>query len=250
MFWELGAGPDLVTLHAIGLTGRSWGRVASLLCDRYRVVAPDLPGHGGSESMAREFVIGGIADDVAELIRQGCDPPVAIVGLSMGGMVALSVALRHPALVSRLVLANTVALLPPALRAALKDRAERALDGGMAAVVDETISRWFTPHFAVVSPDIVDDVRSELLQADAVDHARSWLAISRLDIGDELASLAPPVLVVSSSDDGSTTPEMARQLAAAIPHARQECLAGVGHMSAIEEPRRFADLVDGFLTTS
>lgn len=247
-FHERGSGPTIVLLHGIGLAGDTcWGPLLPLLADRHRVITPDLAGHGGSDRPVGPFTIDGLADDVAELVRARDADPAAAVGLSMGGMVTLALAQRHPEIVSAAVVINSATRVPDEYTAALTDRAERTRAGGMTAVVDETIARWFTPEFCDHHPVTVAETRRQFLAADPDVHADAWQALIGLDLEGGLPAVKQPVLAVTGSRDLSVPPEIGARLAELVGDGHHVHLDGASHMSLIEDPVALADTILTFL---
>jgi pimeloyl-ACP methyl ester carboxylesterase len=108
---EEGAGDPLVLVHGAGTSGAIWRRVVPLLAPRYRVVAPDVPGYGGSPAAGPGFALEEVADHLAEELRSaGVEGPYDLVGHSMGGAIAILIAARRPERVRRLILAAPAGL--------------------------------------------------------------------------------------------------------------------------------------------
>jgi 3-oxoadipate enol-lactonase len=210
-------------------------------------LAPDLAGHGVSDRPAGALTIGGLADDVAELLEALEVGPTVVVGLSMGGITALALAERHPALVSSVVVINSLARVPEGMTAALQSRAERVRVEGMANLAEETVARWFTSNFAEREPALVAAVRDELGNDDADVHAEAWLAMADADFESDLASLPHSLLVITGSLDQSVPETTGARLAALAPHGHHVHLHGAGHMSPLEEPDRLAGEILAFL---
>lgn len=234
-------GPCLLLLGPIGLDADCWAEVAAALASRCRVLAYDFPGHGASDPWPGPYTLADLADQAAALLRLAGHAPAAVAGLSMGGMVALQLALRHPDVVASLVLADTLARGGEPLLA----RARLARAGGMAALVGPTLERWFPPEFAQAGPRLVADVTARLAADDAEQHALAWEAIAAHDVVADLGRLRLPTLVVVGELDVSTPPDVAAAIAAAIPGARLERLAGAGHMAPLQLPLEFARLLAG-----
>lgn len=239
-----GSGPALVLLHPVGLDSSFWGELVEQLCESCTVIAVDLPGHGQS-GPAPEGGIAAYSAAVADLLGRLGIGRAGLLGLSFGGMIAQEVAIRYPALVSQLVVGACGGRVPPEARAALRGRGEKALASGMAAVVDETLTRWFTPDF--MTSDAVARVRRRLLANDPAGWAAGWNAISGFDAFDRLSTLSIPALAVAGERDAGTPVEATRAIAAAIQGARFALLSGAPHMMQIEQPGPFADIVAAFL---
>lgn len=247
-FCEQGQGaPPTLLLHPIGLSGGCWAGVAAELAERHRVLTPDLAGHGASDRPRGPYTVEALADDVAALLRAEAGEPTLVAGLSMGGVVALALAQRHPELVGAVAVVNSLTRVPEPMVPFLQERAARIRSSGMAAVLDETTARWFTPGFAERDPAAVAEIRSQLSSADPEVHADAWLALAAVDVEPGLGALSQPVLVVTGALDPSSTEEAGARIAASVPDGRHVHLDGAGHMSPLEEPARIAGaLLDFF----
>jgi 3-oxoadipate enol-lactonase len=246
-FAEHGAGePALLLLHPVGLSGACWATLAAKFAGRHRVLAPDLPGHGGSDPPDGDYTIEALADDVAELLRGEESRPALVAGLSMGGVVALALAQRHPDLVAAVAVVNSLTKVPAPMVPFLEERAARIRSDGMAAVTDETLARWFTPGFAERDPETVAETERQLRTADPDVHADAWLALAAVDLGPGLGELKQPVLVVTGALDPSATAEAGARLAASVPDGAHVHLEAAGHLSPLEEPARVAEVLCSF----
>ncbi len=141
---SVGSGIPVLLLHPVGLDSLWWQPFAARLSPGFRVIAPDLRGHGLSDPLRAEVELGELADDAAELLRLLDSPPAHVVGLSMGGMVAQYLAIRHPERVRSLALLGTACTMPDEARQSIAARGEVARQQGMSAVLDSTLERWFT----------------------------------------------------------------------------------------------------------
>lgn len=246
----MGERTRLVLLHPVGLDATVWDLVPGLGGPDRELVRHDFRGHGGAARPAAPFALPDLADDVVDMLAAlPAGPATVLIGLSLGGMVAPLVADRAPELVDGLVLADTMPGANDTMRRVVADRADRCTAGGMAAVVDETIARWFTPEFRRDRPAVVAGVEAALRAADPVVHAWTWRAIGAFDARGALGRLAKPVLVVCGGADTSTPPAVARQIADLAPSATYAEIPGAAHMAPVERPAEFAGLVERFLTT-
>jgi 3-oxoadipate enol-lactonase len=193
-----GSGQPVLLLHPVGLDREFWDDVVAMLSAHCRILAPDLPGHGESDVGPHAQSLSEMALDVAELIDAVGQPPVVVVGCSLGGMAAQALALERPDLINGLVLANTSHDRDAASRAVLEKRAEKALVG-MSAISADTLERWFDPSYAAAHPDRVERVRAKLEAADPVVHAWTWRAIAALDHGERLRNIKVPALRIVRS---------------------------------------------------
>jgi len=237
------AGPRLLLIHPIGLDADFWAAVADRLANRYRLLAYDLPGHGASDPLPGPYTMEDLADQAAALLSATEFAPAAIAGLSIGGMVAMHMALRHPELVTALILADTLARGSPIMH----ERARLARGQGMEALVAPTLERWYPPTFLSAHPEAADAVARRLRADDPEQHARAWEAIAGHDATAGLGSLTVPTLVVVGRLDVSTPPAVAEGIAAAIPGARLEVVEGAGHLAPFQDPDAFCRIVADFL---
>jgi 3-oxoadipate enol-lactonase len=243
-----GEGPLVALLHPVGLDGSFWGPLPGLLAEGgRRVLALDLAGHGLSPMVHHPRPIEAYADDVAAAIRRETGGrPAAVVGLSFGGMIAQMVALRHPALVSALVPCGCGGDFAEDTRPVLRERGLTAERGGMQAVIEATIERWFTPVFR--GDPAVQRVRARLLADEVAGWSAAWQAIAGFSATPYLSRIAVPTLVVAGELDAATPPDVSEAtIARAIPGARFSVLPDAPHMMQVECAEAYAAEVSRFL---
>ncbi len=238
--------PPVVFANSLGSDLRIWDAVAARLVPDHRVIRYDLRGHGLSELPPARFGIGDHADDVAALLDVVGAEACALVGLSVGGMIALHLAAHRPARVRALVLCDAAARIgtPESWRARI-DAVER---GGLEAIADAVLDRWFTRPFREQRADEVAGWRTMLLRTPASGYAAVCAAIRDADLSGEAAAIRAPCLCVVGDEDGATPPELVRQTAAMIRASRFAVIAGAGHLPCIEQPDRLAALIRQHLT--
>lgn len=244
---DAGSGPVLLFLHGWAASRKFWDPVVGALSDRYRCVAVDLPGFGESPRPDAPYTIEWFAETV-ERFRAALGLDVAaVVGHSMGGLIAARWLCDHAGASARLVLVNAVVCGPRALF--LKSKVlllplVRILMFWLCKV--RWIRRWVAKDFCSVAPlseDLVDDI-TRTSYASAI---RSVLSLRRTDVTADLARRAPPALVISTDQDRILTPaqrELARQ---ALPAARFETISPCGHCPMIERPQELAHAISSFL---
>jgi len=160
-----GRGTPVMLSHALGLDLSMWDGLAADLAATREVARYDHRGHGGSAAPPGPYTLDMLVDDAARLIREWGRGPVVWVGLSMGGMVGQGVAIRYPELVRGLVLANTTSRYPDEARAAWAQRIAAVEAGGMAAIADGVMERYFHAGFRAGRPERVAHFRSLVLRA-------------------------------------------------------------------------------------
>ncbi|MEU8804196.1 alpha/beta fold hydrolase [Spirillospora sp. NPDC048819] len=236
----------LVLLHPLGVDHRFWNRVVEALPGHVgEVVVPDLLGHGSAPLPPQSATI----DDFADAVEAGIDRhgQVHLVGVSLGGLVAQVLAARRPDLVKRLVVADTVAVYPDAMRAMWRDRAATVRREGIEAFVEPTEALWFSQAFRRDEADAVARVRRVLLDGDPEGYARTCEALADADTTDAVRSVAAPVLVACGEDDAPPFLQATQWFSTALPAVTVAWLPG-GHATAYEHPKSFADAVADFLS--
>lgn len=234
----------LVLLHGFTQTGRSWdGVVAALGSQRYTAVAPDLRGHGEAAG-ARPITFEAVTQDVLDL---GGDR-FALAGYSMGGRIALHVALTRPERISRLVLVATTAGIPENDERAARRQADEELAARIASQpIEEFATAWGAqPLFAGQAPEV-----RALAHADRLRNEPAGLAASLRGVGtgtmaplwDRLVTLTMPVDVIVGELDVKFH-AIGDRLCAALPHARLTVIPGAGHALPLEAPGEIAAVLD------
>jgi 3-oxoadipate enol-lactonase len=247
-----GEGAPVVLSHALGLDMAMWDGLAA----RLAAGAPGMPsqvlrydhrGHGGSAAPAGPYSMDDLVDDAARLLREWGRGPVTWIGLSMGAMVGQGLAIRHPELVSKLVLANTTAIYPEAAKSAWAQRIAAVQSDGMAAVADMVVERYLHADFRAAEPAATQAIRSAILRNDAAGYAASCAAVAGVAWQDRLSRITCPTLVISGARDPGAPPAMGRAIAERIPGARMEIIGNASHLSVLETPEEFDGLLREFL---
>jgi 3-oxoadipate enol-lactonase len=233
-----------VLAHALGCDLSMWGELATHLADHGRVVRYDQRGHGRSAPAVGPLTMASLADDAAGLIDELGLGPVVWIGLSMGGMVGQELALRHPAKVEGLVLANTTSGYPPEARDGWAQRIAAIRGGGLEAIVDVALQRWFHEGFRTARPEVVVHWRARVLACDAASYIACCQAIAEVDTTSRLPRITAPTLVIAGALDQGTPPAMARTIAGRIPGARLDTLEDASHLSVLEQPEAFRRTLD------
>jgi 3-oxoadipate enol-lactonase len=234
--------PPLLMLHSLGTDGRVWQPQAEALAGRFRVLRPDLRGHGLTDVTPGLCTIDGMARDVLQSLDALGIDRLPVVGLSIGGMIAQSLAHQAPRRVTALVLCDTALAIPPA--ALWRERAATVRARGMAAIADAVLARWLTP---AAPPEAMASLRAMLLGTDPKGYAGAAEAIAVADLTEATRELRLPALVLVGDRDEATPPAAAEALRAAIPGARLGLIAGAAHIPTLEQPRRVTEALLGFL---
>ncbi len=245
-----GRGTPVVMSHALGVDASVWDGLAAALAAEHEVLRYDHRGHGGSAVPPGPYRLDELVDDAARVIREWGRGPVVFIGLSMGGMVGQGLAIRHPELVRALVLANTTAQYPEAGRAVMAERIQKVESGGLAAIEDGVIERYFDAAFRDAQPAAVQRVREVLRRTDPAGYAACCHAVASVDWLARLAEIRCPTVVIAGAQDLGTPVAMAQQIAERIPGAQLEVIEGAAHLSVVEQPAAFEAAVRRLLARS
>ena len=240
----------VLLIHAVGYDLTYWDRQIEALQSAYNVVAFDLPGHGRSAGGPKDWSFDQAETVVARLIKMVSGQPVHLVGISFGGMIAQATVLAKPELVRSLTLIGTAPTFTEPIRVAMRARAEATRKGGMEAVLQSSLERWFTPETRVRRPDLIDRVSKTILGDDPTVHAAIWEMISHFDVQNRLGEIKCPTLVMVGERDPSTPPSAAIVLAQSIKGAQLVMLPHTSHMANLESPDAVNSEMKRFLSAN
>lgn len=234
--------PVVVLVHAIGTSIEMWAPQVPVLSRDFRVLSIDLRGHGHSPVPPGPYAMGELADDVIAVLDNEGIERASVCGLSLGGMVALTIAAAAPERLDRLIAACVVAV-PPA-PAAWHDRAQAVLAGGSAAVSDLVVERW---GYRDRAPEIALFVRQMLAATPAAGYAGCCEAIVGMDLRPTLSSVTAPTLLLAGSDDPAAPASVATEMASSMPDARVRVIERAAHLMNVEASAATTDAILGHL---
>lgn len=238
-----GAGPRIVFANSLGTDLAIWDDIADELGGDFDLLFYDKRGHGLSE-----VALGGIADhagDLVGLLDHVGWGSATVCGLSVGGLIAMDMAVRAPERVEKLVLMDTAARIgtPEAWNA----RIDAVLKKGVAAIGDQIMERWFSPVYRDAEPDAFAGWQRMLERTPATGYADTCVALRDADLTEAIGGILAPTLVIAGAEDLSTPPELIAATARRIPAAAFRTIAGAGHLPCIERPGEVASLLREFL---
>jgi 3-oxoadipate enol-lactonase len=241
---NLRGSPTVLLIHGLGADGSSWAlQLPALEKAGFCILAPDIRGFGKSNYIVKGMHIPEIASDLAVLLDQMQSVPAHVVGISMGGMVALQLALDFPHQVNKLVLINTFACLRPHkprfwLYFALRFLLVHTL--GLPTQARFVVRRIFPlPEQAGLRSLLY----AQIIQSDPAAYRAMIRAIARFNVLSRLQEIRQPVLVITGDRDNTVPAQTQVELAAGIPSARQVFITDAGHAVIAEKP----DLINRFL---
>ncbi len=231
-------GPPLVLIHGLGMNRAMWQWTVPALGEKYRVLTYDNLGHGETPPATGAPDLAMLAEQLRGVLDASGVDSAAVVGFSLGGMIARRFAMDHPARVRALAILHSAHERTPEAQAAVEARVELVRRKGPQATVDDALDRWFTERFRAANPRMIDLVRGWILANDRDTYAPVYRILA--DGVAELVAPSPPIavpaLVLTGDEDFGNGPEMSHAIAAEIPGARTVILKGLRHMALAEDP--------------
>ena len=234
--------PTVIFANSLGTDLRLWDPVLPLLPDDLRYIRYDKQGHGLS-TLGDGTDIADHADDAIALIEALADKPVVFVGLSIGGLIAQTVASRRPDLVRAVVLSNTAARLGTV--ESWQARIDAISGHGLEHIADAVMERWFAPAFRA-TPKLAL-WRNMLTRTPAEGYIAACKALSKADQTTATAALRLPALAIAGDADGASPAELVKATAALIPGSAFHVIPGTGHLPCVENPAAYAAILSPFL---
>ncbi|MDA3887359.1 MAG: 3-oxoadipate enol-lactonase [Allgaiera sp.] len=236
-------GAPLVFSNSLGTDLRLWDQVLPLLPRGLRIIRYDKRGHGLSDCPPAPYSMGSLVRDVERLLDALNVKDCVFVGLSIGGMIAQGLAVKRLDLMRAMVISNTGAKIGTV--EIWDKRIEDARKGGIEALADAVMERWFSKDFRA-KPELAA-WRNMLLRTPADGYIGCSAAISGTDLYTPTSGLTLPTLAIAGSEDGSTPPDLVRETADLIKGSRFHLIRGAGHLPCVENPEEYARVLTAFL---
>ena len=230
----------LALVHSLAMDRSFWDAVVAEIDGDVDVLTHDCRGHGASGKPDVPYTAEQFAQDLADLLDAVGWQNAIVAGASMGGCVSLAFAGAYPERTAGLALIDTTSFYGDDAPRAWAERADKALAGGMTAMVDFQKTRWFSDAFRERAPEVVEAAVEVFVANDVRTYARTCHMLGAADLRPALASLSMPVRILVGEEDYATPVAMAQAMQAAIPHARLEVLAAVRHFTPLEVPHAVA----------
>lgn len=238
--------PTVMFAHSLAADMRMWDENVCAFAEAYQVLRYDTRGHGLSSTPPAPYTAALLADDAVALLDALRIERVHFVGSSLGGIVGQHLAARYPNRLNSLSLCNTASQRSDVK--SLDERIASVRAGGMGAVVDGTIERWFTPAFIRNSPDTIAWVREMVLNTRVNGFVGCAGAVRDMSQASMLSQINIPTLIITGREDRTATVEAARAMQARVRNSELCIVPDAAHLPNIEQPNAFNAAVLGFLS--
>lgn len=231
----------ITLVHSLAMERDFWSAVAERLAPKAAVLTLDCRGHGQSGKPKGPYTVEQFADDIADLHDSIGWKSSAIAGASMGGCVSLAFAIRHPARTTGLGLIDTTACYGDDAPKAWAERADAAVNKGLASLIGFQLSRWFGEEFKEKNPAIVKNATDVFLRNDVPAYAETCRMLGAADMRSRLSTVKAPTRIVVGEEDYATPVKMAQELNAGIAGSTLLVIPKARHLTPLEKPDIIAD---------
>ncbi len=238
-------GIPLIFINSLGCDLRMWEPVLPAFTGRFHVIRYDKRGHGRSEVPTGPYTIRDHSNDLMALVENLDLESAILVGISVGGMIAMDFALQHPGRVLALALADTGPVI--GTPAGWDERIRAVQTRGLTGMAEIITSRWFLPDFQKSHPSEYFRYIEMLSYASPEGYIATCAALRDADLRTEIPAITAPALALCGAQDPVVTPEQTRAWAACLPNARSRVIQNASHLPCIEQPEAFAGVINRFL---
>lgn len=239
--------PWIVLSNSLGANLAMWDGQIDMLTRKYRVLRYDQRGHGASDAPAEPYNFDMLVSDVIALMDDYGIDKADFIGLSMGGMTGMGLAIKHPDRFGRMVLADARSVATEAYKAMWDQRIATINESGIGDVADASLGLWFTEDWRAENPKETEDARAMIAGTDPKGYIASCYALRELDYFKDLGSITLPVLYICGGEDKGAPPLEMQQMARITPGARYFEIPKAGHVANINRPKVFNAAVEEFL---
>ena len=227
-------GTPVVMLHSLGCDASMWRGVTDPLAENRRVITVDTRGHGASTDAGGPYTVDQLGEDVVAVADAAGLDEFDVVGLSLGGLMALWLACRHPQRIRRLVACATADKI--GTEANWQARIDTIRRDGLDSVAPMVLGRFFSPRFRETQPDAIEAARATLVTTSVDGYTGCCHALGHADLRSETPSIRARTLLLAGGADVSTPPRLMREVSERIPGSRYAELPEAGHLLSIEDP--------------
>lgn len=242
--------PVLMMLNSLGTTMSMWNPQLDALGANFDILRMDTRGHGRSGAPDEDYNLEMLGQDALAVMDAASVDKAIVIGLSLGGMTAMWLAVNHPNRFDALIVCNSSSKVAPR---PWDDRAQLVRAKGMDAIADAVIERFYSPLYREANPKAITAANEVLRSQSRAGYAGCCCAIRDMDIDNTIGEITLPTLVISGSEDVATPLQgHGDHIGATIPGAQAVTLTA-GHISNQEQPAAFnratLSFLDGICST-
>jgi pimeloyl-ACP methyl ester carboxylesterase len=242
-----GQGEPLVLIHGVGANLGSWDTVCKELEDSFKIIRPDLRGHGQSANIDEPYSVDKFAADILAVMDAAGIERAHLLGFSLGGLIAQKLAIDHAERFDRIVILSAVAGRTEVERAKVVARLDMIRDGGMEAITGAAADRWFTEDFARRHPEVIEKRIAELKSVHLDSYLEAYRVFGTTELIDTLHRIDRPVLIMTGEFDQGSNTRMAHAMHELIEGSELIILPGLKHSVLVEASELIAAHVREFL---
>ena len=235
----------LVFVNSLGTNLHMWDALIPYMSPQTPLLRYDTRGHGLSDAPSAPYTIRDHSGDLSALLDELGVETCIVVGLSVGGLVAIDFALQHPQRLCALVLCDTAPRI--GTRESWSERMSFVQEQGLPNIAEMIVQRWFTSDFAGRQPANFRGYVNMLARTPPEGYLGTCAALRDTDLSDVVNRIALPCLVLCGAQDVATSPEMVRAVAEVLPDARFELIEAAAHLPCVEQPQAVAAAIERFL---
>lgn len=241
--------PNLLCLHSLGTSWAVWDGQVAELSQHFRIIRLNLRGHGRSEGSPPPYSLKLLVEDVIAILDQLNVRKTHVMGISIGGMIAMGIAIHHSSRVDRLIVADARAQMQPEF-SAIWDKSIALLESaGMESVINLSLERWFSQSFRESCPAVIEKFRDIGIGTSTDGFIGCARAVQQLDYIDQIELIKAQTLFIVGEEDQASTPEMMRLMSHRVSGSELTVIPGAAHLTSIESPNIFATLAMNFLSS-
>jgi 3-oxoadipate enol-lactonase len=238
-------GVPLVFINSLGCDLRIWDGVASRLADRFHLIRYDKRGHGLSDTPAEPYSMRQLSGDLLGLLDHLAVERAILIGVSVGGMVALQTAVDHPSRVAALVLCDTAAKI--GTEDYWNDRIATLREHGLAHIASAVVNLWLTEPYIEQNLAVFQGFYNLLSRMPLEGYIGTCAALRDADLRDRVKDISAPALVICGAADAALTPETARGLADSLLSGRFQLIEEAAHIPSIQQAETVTSAITDFL---
>ena len=242
------AAPWIVLSNSLAADHAMWAPQMAALTPHFHVLRYDTRGHGASDIPPGPYNFDDLVGDIVAILDHHRIEKVTFLGLSLGGMTGLGLALNYPERLTGLICCDARADAPPTFVTSWLERIAAIERGGMTAIAQGTIERWFGPAFRAAQPDTVAAIAATIRATPVAGYKGCAAALMGLDYLKRLHTVRTPSLFVAGADDAAAPPEVMRDMAGRVPGAAFTVIPKASHLANVENAPDFNSAILGFLT--